>query len=210
VEIKMNEFLGILSTRYTDTHRSELLIKQWAYEALSIMSEGEGFQEIVWKWENDGTWTNSYVAVPNDVRKVKRVFLNGRICNKVTRNNKALLNTNEYYESGPYLHFFNVPNKVEAEVERIKTDADGDMVMEESDALAVIGYVLYQIASVAFHSNSDKQAHSMLREKMDYRQREWLTLRRQARGEFNSTNQTDQYMANIEWHNTFRSIRQTW
>lgn len=212
MEIGIDEVIGGLKTMQVDVSRYEVEILQWAYEAFMQMSEGEGFQRIGWTWENDGTWDKSYIALPNDVVGVKKVYHNGVELIEKTDDYKKGLKADEYYMDGPYLQFTPtfIPNRIEAKVLRVKVNEDGRMVVPEHDTLAIRYYILWKFSEIERRSATTRDAYYIARDKEALDKRQWLVERRKARGEHNRATEQQQELANIEWMNTYSMVRQSW
>lgn len=212
MEISIDEVIAGLRTQKRDVSRFEVEILQWAYECFSQMSEGEGFQQIGWTWTNDGTWTSSFIAVPNDVVGIKEVYHNGAQMIERTDDYKKGLKGDEYYIDGPYLQFTPnfVPNVIEAKVLRIKTNEKGRMVIPEHDSLTIRYYILWKFSEIEMRLAKTREAYYLAKDKASGDYRQYLKERRKARGEFNRQTDQQHELAQLEWMNTFREIRPTW
>lgn len=209
-EIPVEEVIASIATQYGDVARFEIEILQWIYECISISSEGEGFQRIGWKWENDGTWNNEYLAVPNDVVRVHDILHNGRLLIERTDGSKRDLSADEYYIDGPYIHFAWVPSLITGEVSRIKVNDEGSLMVPEIDALQCRNYVLWKIKEIEMMTARVREKYAYQRE-VEYFKNEYFRARRYARGDHNTvTSQADNELAQIAWNNMFSNVRKTW
>ena len=213
-EIAIEELMARVSFKWPETARDYIQIVQLVYQALRGISSGYGMQRIGWKWENDGTWTNDYLALPNDIIGIEDIWHNGSIMVKKTDSSKKGLNADEYYTDGPYLHFQEDTRleRVQAIVIRAKTNTNGSLVMAEDDADYVENYVLWQLYETAYVLEQEINKARLLQEKSMTFKAEMLAQRSIARGKRNEQTDTQIELAQYEWHNMFRNnrIRKTW
>lgn len=209
-EITIQEVFGAVSLTYPNLARHEVGALQWAYEAQLQMSEGEGFQKIGWSWTNDGTYTNTWVAVPTDVVAVDEVYVGGCLMIEKTDDYKKGLNADEYYMDGPYIHLLGVPGTVECKVRRIKRDDEGNMLLLEGDSIAIRYYILWMLYQKDALAASNQKTYRMEEMKAQSMYRQWLIERQKARGHYNTQKEHKMTLANVEWNNMFNSLRKTW
>lgn len=214
MEVIAKEVLAGASLSDPSIAANEVHAIQWIWDCLKEISEGENMQKIGWTWTNDGTWTKSYVTVPNDVVIVEELMVDGQHMFLKTDNYKNGLKADEYYTDGPVIHFNEnlVPKQVKASVQRIKVDDEfGQPIVKETDVVTCRYYILWQLGLIEQRINRyNPGVYYAAKDWAKEQKQLYLKSRRKARGDRNRQTEKQQEMANIEWFNSYVSIRKSW